>query len=93
MQLHAEYDAFHDQYLPHRVAQAFEFSQFVKMTSETADLSIVAGDFNTEPSDLPYQVIIHNADCVDAYLTQKTTILVSFLSLLLKKISMLSHRF
>lgn len=89
MQLHAEYDAFHDQYLPHRVAQAFEFSQFVKMTSETADLSIVAGDFNTEPTDLPYQVIIHNADCVDAYLTQKTAILVSFLSLLVKEISML----
>lgn len=47
------------------------------MTSETADLSIVAGDFNTEPTDLPYQVIIHNADCVDAYLTQNSSILVN----------------
>lgn len=75
--LHAEYDSFHDQYLPHRVAQAFEFSQFVKLTSETADLSIVAGDFNTEATDLPYQVIIHNTACVDAYLTQKSSILDS----------------
>ncbi|KFM82038.1 Sphingomyelin phosphodiesterase 2, partial [Stegodyphus mimosarum] len=69
--LHAEYDAFHDQYLPHRVAQAFEFSQFVQLTSETADLSIVAGDFNTEPTDLPYKVIIHNAGCIDTYLSQR----------------------
>lgn len=73
--LHAEYDSFHDQYLPHRVAQAFEFSQFVQMTSETADLSIVAGDFNTEPTDLPYKVIVHNAGCLDAYLTQKNSVL------------------
>ncbi|XP_042896381.1 putative neutral sphingomyelinase [Parasteatoda tepidariorum] len=69
--LHAEYNTFHDQYLPHRVAQAFEFSQFVQLTSETADLSIVAGDFNTEPTDLPYRVIVHNAGCLDAYLAQK----------------------
>ncbi|GIY81830.1 putative neutral sphingomyelinase [Caerostris extrusa] len=69
--LHAEYDAFHDQYLPHRVAQAFEFSQYVRHTSETADLSIVAGDFNTESTDLPYKIIIHNAGCVDSYITAK----------------------
>ncbi|KAG8195046.1 hypothetical protein JTE90_029626 [Oedothorax gibbosus] len=68
--LHAEYNAFHDQYLPHRVAQAFEFSQYVRMTSESADLSIVAGDFNTEPTDLPYKIIIHNAKCLDAYTSQ-----------------------
>lgn len=64
--------------MPHRVAQAFEFSQFVQMTSETADLSIVAGDFNTEPSDLPYKLIIHNASLVDAYVTQKNSLLVSW---------------
>ncbi|GIX85023.1 putative neutral sphingomyelinase [Caerostris darwini] len=69
--LHAEYNAFHDQYLPHRVAQAFEFSQYVRHTSETADLSIVAGDFNTESTDLPYKIIIHNAGCVDSYITAK----------------------
>ncbi|GBN35665.1 Sphingomyelin phosphodiesterase 2 [Araneus ventricosus] len=69
--LHAEYDAFHDQYLPHRVAQAFEFSQYIQHTSETADLSIVAGDFNTESTDLPYKIIIHNTGCLDTYLTQK----------------------
>ncbi|XP_054709244.1 putative neutral sphingomyelinase [Uloborus diversus] len=69
--LHAEYDALHDQYLPHRVAQAFEFSQFVQLTSETADLSIVAGDFNTEPTDLPYRIIIHNAGLLDSYDSQK----------------------
>lgn len=48
------------------------------MTSETADLSIVAGDFNTEPTDLPYKVIIHNAGLVDSYLTQKGALLVSY---------------
>ncbi|GFU38018.1 putative neutral sphingomyelinase [Nephila pilipes] len=72
--LHAEYDAFHDQYLPHRVAQAFEFSQYVRHTSETADLSIIAGDFNTEPTDLPYKVIVHNSGCIDSYMNQKNPV-------------------
>ncbi|XP_067129168.1 putative neutral sphingomyelinase [Centruroides vittatus] len=68
--LHAEYNHFNDQYLPHRVAQAFEFSQFISTTSHDADICIVAGDFNTEPSDLVYKIIAANAGCHDSFATQ-----------------------
>ncbi|XP_076311465.1 neutral sphingomyelinase isoform X3 [Tachypleus tridentatus] len=69
---HAEYNKLHDQYLAHRIAQAFEFSQFVQLTSETADLTIMAGDFNTEPEDLPYRIILNNTDSQDTFLMQPT---------------------
>lgn len=66
--LHAEYHRPHDEYLSHRICQAFEFSQFVKMTGETSDLNIVAGDFNTEPDDLAYRIIRYNANLLDSFL-------------------------
>lgn len=68
--LHAEYNHFNDQYLPHRVAQAFEFSQFIRTTSHDADVCLVAGDFNTEPSDLVYKIIVGNTGCHDSFTTQ-----------------------
>ncbi|XP_022235257.1 putative neutral sphingomyelinase, partial [Limulus polyphemus] len=70
--LHAEYNKLHDQYLAHRIAQSFEFSQFVQLTSETADLAIMAGDFNTEPEDLPYRIILNNTGSQDTFLMQPT---------------------
>ncbi|XP_003747740.1 putative neutral sphingomyelinase [Galendromus occidentalis] len=66
--LHAEYDRLKDAYLYHRVCQAFEFSQFVSHTSlGSCDYTIVAGDFNTQPEDLPYQVILYNSRLRDAF--------------------------
>lgn len=54
-QLHAEYNRKHDEYLAHRVLQAFDTAQFVQLTSAAADLVILAGDFNSEPHQLPYK--------------------------------------
>ena len=66
--LHAEYDRLKDVYLCHRVCQAFEFSQFVSHTFlGSCDYTIVAGDFNTQPEDLPYQVILYNSRLRDAF--------------------------
>ncbi|EEC04339.1 conserved hypothetical protein, partial [Ixodes scapularis] len=65
--LHAEYNRQRDIYLSHRICQAFEMSQYVKLTSETCDLAIVAGDFNTEPLDPPYNIILHNTCLEDAF--------------------------
>ena len=45
---HAEYDRGDDIYAGHRVMQALEAAQWIKLTSAGADLSIYAGDFNTE---------------------------------------------
>lgn len=66
--LHAEYDRESDEYIAHRVLQAFDTAQFIHMTSGGADLVILGGDLNTEPDDLAYQVLLLNANLHDAYL-------------------------
>jgi len=55
--LHAEYCRRKDIYLGHRVLQALEAAQWVKLTAPGADLTIYAGDFNTEPGDVPYRIL------------------------------------
>ena len=37
--------------------QALEAAQWVKLTAPGADLTIYAGDFNTEPGDVPYRIL------------------------------------
>ncbi|GMT26957.1 hypothetical protein PFISCL1PPCAC_18254, partial [Pristionchus fissidentatus] len=65
--LHAEYNRQNDLYLPHRLAQCFELSQFVRHTSRGADLVILTGDLNLEPDDLGYRIILSNAQLVDSW--------------------------
>lgn len=65
--MHAEYDRESDEYIAHRVLQAFDTAQFIHMTSGGADLVILGGDLNTEPDDLAYQVLLLNANLHDAY--------------------------
>ena len=45
--LHAEYNRANDMYVGHRVSQALEAAQWIKLTSSGADLTIYAGDFNS----------------------------------------------
>ncbi|XP_011157729.1 putative neutral sphingomyelinase isoform X2 [Solenopsis invicta] len=63
--LHAEYNHENDEYMAHRVLQAFDTAQFVKMTSGGADAIILAGDLNTEPQDLAYKIIQGVSGLVD----------------------------
>uniref|UniRef100_T1J5F8 sphingomyelin phosphodiesterase n=1 Tax=Strigamia maritima TaxID=126957 RepID=T1J5F8_STRMM len=65
--LHAVYNHNNDEYLSHRVCQAFEFSQFVSSTSSNCDVVIVAGDFNAEIVDVPYRLICYNANLLDTF--------------------------
>lgn len=69
--LHAEYNRNYDTYLSHRICQSFELSQYVKHTSATCDLAILAGDFNTEPLDPPYNIILYNSELVDTFVDQE----------------------
>jgi sphingomyelin phosphodiesterase 2 len=69
LQLHAEYDRQNDEYLAHRVVQAFDTAQFIKLSSCPGDISLVAGDLNTEPIDNAFHVIKHVTglkDCQDS---------------------------
>ncbi|CAB3369187.1 Hypothetical predicted protein [Cloeon dipterum] len=66
--LHAEYDRENDEYLAHRVVQAFDTAQFIKLSSSPQDISLVAGDLNTEPGDNAFHIIKHVPglhDCQD----------------------------
>lgn len=64
--LHAEYNRENDEYMAHRVLQAFDTAQFVRMTSGGADAVILAGDLNTEPQDLAYRIMRGVGGLMDA---------------------------
>ncbi|XP_003693892.1 putative neutral sphingomyelinase [Apis florea] len=64
--LHAEYNRHNDEYIAHRVLQAFDTAQFIRMTSGGADSTILGGDLNTEPQDLVYRIICGVAGLTDA---------------------------
>ncbi|XP_075234579.1 neutral sphingomyelinase [Lycorma delicatula] len=65
--LHAQYDMKDDEYLAHRVVQAFDTAQFVSLTSPGAHLSVLAGDLNTQPGNLCHQLIKHTAQLYDSF--------------------------
>lgn len=71
-QLHAEYDFDDDEYAAHRVSQAFEMSQFIKLTSspDNCDLVLVGGDFNVKPESLGFQIIQNNGQLLDSWITK-----------------------
>ncbi|XP_037080707.1 putative neutral sphingomyelinase [Pollicipes pollicipes] len=71
--LHANYNKARDVYSCHRLVQSFDCAQFVRMTSFGADLIIFAGDFNTNPDELPYKVVTHCAGLKDAYYLDSST--------------------
>ncbi|OXU23225.1 hypothetical protein TSAR_014811 [Trichomalopsis sarcophagae] len=64
--LHAEYCRENDEYNAHRVMQAFDTAQFIRMTRGGADAVILGGDLNTEPQDLAFRIICGIAELSDA---------------------------
>ncbi|XP_033314882.1 neutral sphingomyelinase [Bombus vancouverensis nearcticus] len=64
--LHAEYNNHSNEYTAHRVLQAFDTAQFIRMTSGGADSVILGGDLNAEPQDLAYKIICGVAGLADA---------------------------
>lgn len=65
--LHAEYDRKSDEYLPHRVLQAYDTAKFIELTSRGADLVVLAGDLNNEPGDLGYRILVDVVGLKDSY--------------------------
>ncbi|CAD6221611.1 GSCOCG00011621001-RA-CDS [Cotesia congregata] len=64
--LHAEYDCENDEYSAHRILQAFDTAQFIRMTEQGADVTILGGDLNTGPDDLAYRIISGVASLTDS---------------------------
>ena len=44
-----------------------ESAQWIKLSCSSADLTIYAGDFNTEPCDVPYKIVKHVTPLKDAW--------------------------
>jgi sphingomyelin phosphodiesterase 2 len=61
------YNPIEDVYLGHRVVHGVESAQWIKLSSSSADLTIYAGDFNTEPKDIPYQIVRYVTPLCDAW--------------------------
>ncbi|NWZ65616.1 NSMA phosphodiesterase, partial [Acrocephalus arundinaceus] len=57
LQLHAEYCRDKDAYLPHRLVQAWELSQFIRHTSKAADVVLLGGDLNMHPEDVGIRLL------------------------------------
>ena len=56
-----------DVYLGHRVIHALESAQWIKLASSSADLTIYGGDFNTEPTDVPYKLLKYLTPLLDSW--------------------------
>lgn len=65
--LHAEYNRKSDEYEAHRILQAYDTAQFILLTSQGADLVVLAGDLNTLPGDLAYKLLTSIPGLVDAF--------------------------
>uniref|UniRef100_A0A2M4AND1 sphingomyelin phosphodiesterase n=2 Tax=Anopheles triannulatus TaxID=58253 RepID=A0A2M4AND1_9DIPT len=65
--LHAEYNRQCDDYMAHRVIQAYDTAQFIESTRGNSVLQILAGDLNTEPGDLAYRVLLTSSNLKDSY--------------------------
>ncbi|XP_059177893.1 putative neutral sphingomyelinase [Physella acuta] len=71
---HAEYNPDKDEYEAHRLAQAFELSQFIRNTFHGCDMAILAGDLNITPSTLGYQIITHHGHMRDTWTEKQNTV-------------------
>lgn len=66
-QLHACYNASNDKYTIHRVIQAFETANFIRITSTGSDLAVLAGDLNSNPNEICYKLICLGANMIDSH--------------------------
>ncbi|KAL4120006.1 hypothetical protein QTP88_012754 [Uroleucon formosanum] len=65
--LHACYNASNDKYTNHRIIQAFETANLIRVTSFGSDLAVLAGDLNSGPNDICYKLICLGANMNDSY--------------------------
>lgn len=76
--LHAEYDKKSDDYMTHRIIQAYDTAQFLENTRGDCSLQILAGDLNIEPESLAYRLLLSTSGMKDSYMQQSTPSSSSF---------------
>jgi sphingomyelin phosphodiesterase 2 len=65
--LHAEYDKNNDEYMAHRVIQAYDTAQFLENTKGDCSMQILAGDLNIEPDSLAYRLLLSTSGMKDSF--------------------------
>ncbi len=65
--LHAEYDKKSDDYITHRIIQAYDTAQFIQNTRGECSLQILAGDLNIEPTSLAYRLLLSTSGMKDSF--------------------------
>ena len=78
MQLHAEYNERNDEYLHHRVVQAYEISELLRFAQAGTQVSIFAGDLNCEVGDVPYRLITYNTGFTDSFMDSPAKVMITF---------------
>lgn len=67
------YNSIVDDYRVHRIFQAFDTAQFIRLTSGDANFVILAGDLNIELEDLEYRLLVKTCGLSDAYLMDQSS--------------------
>lgn len=65
--LHAEYDKNSDDYMTHRIIQAYDTAQFLEATRGDCSLQVLAGDLNIEPDSLAYRLLLSTSGMKDSF--------------------------
>lgn len=71
--LHAEYDKNSDDYMTHRIIQAYDTAQFLENTRGDCSLQILAGDLNIEPESLAYRLLLSTSGMKDSYMQKSSS--------------------
>ncbi|CAA9994359.1 unnamed protein product [Nesidiocoris tenuis] len=66
--LHAQYSVENDEYLSHRLSQAYEAGQLVRLTSAGFPLTLFLGDLNSKPTDVCLRLLVSLAGLHDSFL-------------------------
>lgn len=66
--MHAEYDKTSDDYMTHRIIQAYDTAQFLENTRGDCSLQILAGDLNIEPNSLAYRLLLSTSGMKDTFI-------------------------
>ena len=80
--MHAQYDddeKMMDMYSVHRICQAYQLSKFVNLVAENSghsrsgsDVILLAGDLNTSPGQLPFNLLLSMTGLIDSHEGEST---------------------
>ncbi len=62
-----------DEYLSHRLCQAFELSEFINLTSQAADFVLLMADLNMTADEPGFKMLKSSSNLYDSFAEAKVT--------------------